>query len=298
MENWREQRGAFWLLSLPGTFWLVAFFVVPLGLIWILSFGEKSGLVDIEITGTLANYARVLDPVYLAIFWKTLWISVLATLLCLLIAYPISFAICFSPPRLKPWLLMAVILPFWINLLIRTYALIAVFRTRGYLNFTLEWLWDLAWLDRLIGPFQPLNMLYNDGAVIVGLVYVFMPFMVLPLYATIERLDRSFLEASLDLGASQWQTFWRVTVPLTMPGIVTGLILVFIPTLGSFLTPDLLGGANAIMIGNVIERQFKAANDWPFGSALSFLLMYATFGALAIRAGLTARRARRGRPTE
>ena len=174
--------------------------------------------------------------------------------------------------------------------MIRTYALIAVFRTRGYLNFTLEWFWDLAFLDRLIGPYQPLELLYNNAAVIVGLVYVFMPFMVLPLYATIERLDKSYLEASLDLGASQSRTFWSVTVPLTMPGIISGIILVFIPTLGSFLTPDLLGGANAIMIGNVIERQFKAANDWPFGAALSFLLMYATFGALALRAVLSGRK--------
>jgi spermidine/putrescine transport system permease protein len=142
----------------------------------------------------------------------------------------------------------------------------------------------LGWIG--LGPFE---MLYNDGAVIMGLVYVYMPFMVLPLYATIERLDRSYLEASLDLGGSQFQTFWKVTLPLTMPGIVTGIILVFIPCLGSFLTPDMLGGANAIMIGNVIERQFKSANDWPFGSALSFLLMYVTFGALALRAFFAAR---------
>jgi spermidine/putrescine transport system permease protein len=128
-----------------------------------------------------------------------------------------------------------------------------------------------------------LQLLYNDFAVIAGLVYVYMPFMVLPLYATIERLDRSYLEASLDLGASQSRTFISVTLPLTMPGVVSGIILVFIPCLGSFLTPDLLGGANAVMIGNVIERQFKAANDWPFGAALSFLLMYATFVALVIR---------------
>jgi spermidine/putrescine transport system permease protein len=138
--------------------------------------------------------------------------------------------------------------------------------------------------------FEPLQLLYNNGAVIAGLVYVYMPFMVLPLYATIERLDRSYLEASLDLGASQTRTFISVTVPLTMPGIVTGIILVFIPCLGAFLTPDLLGGANAVMIGNVIERQFKAANDWPFGAALSFLLMYATFGILALRSVVTSRR--------
>lgn len=292
MESWKNNRLVFAALALPATVWLVLFFVIPLGLIWILSFGEKAGLVDVEITGTLANYSRILDPVYLKIFWKTLWVTTVATLLCLAIAYPLAFAVCFSSPRVRPWLLLAIILPFWINLLIRTYALIAVFRTRGYLNFTLEWFWDLAFLDKLIGPYQPLELLYNNGAVIVGLVYVYIPFMVLPLYATIDRLDRSLIEASLDLGASQWQTFWRVTVPLTMPGIVTGVILVFIPAFGTFLTPDLLGGANATMIGNVIERQFKEANDWPFGAALSFVLMYFTFAGLALRSVLTARNER------
>ena len=290
MESWKENRLVFWIMALPATFWLTVFFIMPLGLIWIMSFGEKTSLVDVEITGTLDNYIRTFDAVYLKILWKSIWFSVLSTALCLLIAYPIAFGICFSPPKWKPYLLLAVILPFWINLLIRTYALIAVFRTRGYLNFTLEWLWDLAFLDVLIGPYQPLELLYNNAAVIVGLVYVFMPFMVLPLYATIERLDRSYLEASLDLGASQFRTLRSVTIPLTMPGIVSGIILVFIPTLGSFLTPDLLGGANAIMIGNVIERQFKAANDWPFGAALSFLLMYATFGALALRSLLSGKK--------
>ncbi len=274
---------------MPGIFWLAVFFIIPLALIWGMSFGEKTSIVDIEITGTLANYLRSFKNVYLLIIWKSVWISVISTLLCLMIAYPIAFGICFSPAKWRPLLLLLVILPFWINLLIRTYALIAVFRTRGTLNFFLEWLWNLAFLDKLIGPFQPLELLYNNGAVIVGMVYVFMPFMVLPLYATIERLDRSYLEASLDLGASQWATFWKVTVPLTMPGIVSGIILVFIPMLGMFLVPDLLGGTNAIMIGNVITDQFKSANDWPFGAALSFLLMYITFAALALRAFVGAR---------
>lgn len=298
MESWRENRLVFWILALPGTFWLLVFFIVPLGLIWLMSFGEKTSLIDIEITGTFANYIRTTDWVYLQIFWKSLWISVLATALCLVIAYPIAFGICFAPPRWKPLLLLLVILPFWINLLIRTYSLIAVLRTQGYLNYALEYVWmaakavfSLVGLGSLFGDqFQPLEMLYNNSAVVMGLVYVFMPFMVLPLYATIERLDRSYLEASLDLGASQWRTFLSVTVPLTMPGIVSGIILVFIPCLGSFLTPDLLGGANAVMIGNVIERQFKAANDWPFGAALSFLLLYATFGALALRSLLSGRK--------
>jgi spermidine/putrescine transport system permease protein len=290
VESWKDNPRVFWILALPGTFWLLCFFLVPLGIIWLMSFGEKTSITDVAITGTLANYLRAFDPVYLQILWKSIWVSVLATALCLLVAYPVAFGICFARPRRKPLLLLLVILPFWINLLIRTYALIAVFRTNGFVNYGLAFVYDLVGLSALLGPFQPLQLLYNDFAVIAGLVYVYMPFMVLPLYATIERLDRSYLEASLDLGASQSRTFLSVTLPLTMPGVVSGIILVFIPCLGSFLTPDLLGGANAVMIGNVIERQFKAANDWPFGGALSFLLMYATFFALAVRSALAGRK--------
>lgn len=300
MESWKDNRVVFWVLALPGTFWLVVFFLAPLALVWALSFGEKTGILDVSITWTLEQYGRALAPIYLEIIWKSVWISLLTTALCLVFAFPIAFAISFAAERWKPLLLMLVILPFWINLLIRTYALIAVFRTRGYVNFVLEWLWeranDLLWLvglgqyELLGARFEPLQLLYNNFAVVAGLTYVYMPFMVLPLYATIERLDKSYIEASLDLGAGQWRTFFSVVVPLVMPGIVSGVILVFIPCLGSFLTPDLLGGTNAQMIGNVIERQFKAANDWPFGSALSFLLMYATFGALALRSFAAGRR--------
>ncbi len=284
MDDWKSNRSVFWTLATPGTLWLVIFFLVPLTFLLVLSFSEKAvinGELSINeydyLTG-ISNYLRSFESEYPRILWKSIWVSGLATLVCLVTAYPIAFGICFAPNKWKPILLLLVILPFWINLLIRTYALIAVFRTSGYVNQALGAVG--------LGPYE---MLYNNFAVIFGLVYVYMPFMVLPLYATIERLDRSFLEASLDLGASQWQTFFKVTVPLTMPGIVTGIILVFIPCLGSFLTPDLLGGANAIMIGNVIERQFKAANDWPFGAALSFLLMYATLAALGLRAFLASR---------
>jgi spermidine/putrescine transport system permease protein len=284
LDSWKDYRGVFAVLAAPGTFWLFVFFLVPLGYLFVMSFSDKA-VIDGQVSITeydyftgISNYIRAFDFTYVKILWKSIWVSALATALCLLIAYPIAFGICFAPEKWKPLLLMLVILPFWINLLIRTYALIAVFRTQGYVNLSIGVLG--------LGPYE---MLYNDAAVIVGLVYVYMPFMVLPLYATIERLERSFLEASLDLGATQFDTFRRVTVPLTMPGIVTGIILVFIPCLGAFLTPDLLGGANAVMIGNVIERQFKAANDWPFGAALSFVLMYATFGALALRAFFAAR---------
>ena len=297
MDSWKKHPAVFWILAIPGSFWLVVFFLAPLAIVWLMSFGEKTSIIEYAVTGTLSNYVRTLDPVYIQIMWKSIWLSAAATIVCLLTAYPIAFGICFAPAKWKPLLLLIVVLPFWINLLIRTYALIAVFRTKGYLNFILEWFWGIGktlfgavGLGGLFGDaFQPYEMLYNNGAVIAGLVYVYMPFMVLPLYATIERLDRAYLEASLDLGASQMRTFFSVTVPLTMPGIVSGIILVFIPCLGSFLTPDLLGGTNATMIGNVIERQFKAANDWPFGAALSFLLMYATFAALALRALVASR---------
>ena len=284
MDNWKDNKNVFWTLAGPGTFWLLVFFVVPLGFLFVMSFSEKAvvngemSITDYDYLTGFANYLRSLESLYVQIMWKSIWVSALATVLCLVTAYPIAFGICFAPERWKPILLLFVVLPFWINLLIRTYALIAVFRTQGYVNVALG----------VVG-LGPYDMLYNNFAVIFGLVYVYMPFMVLPLYATIERLDKSFLEASLDLGASQFSTFAKVTIPLTMPGIVTGIILVFIPCLGSFLTPDLLGGANAVMIGNVIERQFKAANDWPFGSALSFMLMYATFGALMLRAFLASR---------
>ena len=284
LDNWKDNKNVFWTLASPGTFWLVVFFVVPLCFLFVMSFGGKAiingemSITEYDYFTGFGNYLRSLDGLYLGIMWKTIWVSAIATVLCLVTAYPIAFGICFAPDRWKHILLLLVVLPFWINLLIRTYALIAVFRTQGYVNAALG----------IVG-LGPYEMLYNNFAVIFGLVYVYMPFMVLPLYATIERLDKAYLEASLDLGASQFTTFLKVTVPLTMPGIVTGIILVFIPCLGSFLTPDLLGGANAVMIGNVIERQFKAANDWPFGAAISFMLMFATFAALMIRAFLAKR---------
>jgi spermidine/putrescine transport system permease protein len=295
MESWRQQPVVFWTFVLPGALWLLVFFMVPLGLVWILSFGERSGPVDILITGTLDNYVKALDPLYLGLFWRSFWIAAVATALVLIVGFPVALAVSFAPARAKPLLLMLVILPFWTNLLIRTYAMIAVLRGRGYLNFGLEGLWDLAnaGLGALglgaLPPYQPLELLYNNAAVVIGIVYVYLPFMVLPLYATLERLDRSYLEASLDLGAGQWRTFRSIVVPLARPGIISGVILVFVPALGTFLISDLLGGPDSQLIGNVIEREFKAANNWPLGAALSFLLMYLTFAALAARAVLAER---------
>jgi spermidine/putrescine transport system permease protein len=256
--------------------------------------------VSIDLTGTFANYVRALEPLYLGIFWKSVVIAGLTTLLCLLIGFPVALAIAFASPRTKAWLLLLIMLPFWTNLLIRTYALIAVLRESGYVNVGLEWLWNNAsGLMTLIGlqplgAFEPLTLLYNNFAVVFGLVYVHLPFMVLPLYSALDRMDRSLMEASLDLGAGHWRTILFVVVPLAAPGIASGILITFIPALGAYLTPDLLGGTDSQMIANVIERQFKRANDWPFGAALSFLLMYLTFFAIAAQALVQRRAERRG----
>ena len=292
MESWRQQPLVFLGFVLPAVLWLTLFFLIPLAMVWVLGFGERNGPVEIEITWTFDNYIKAIDPIYLSLFAKTVMIALAATVLCLIVSFPLALAISFAQPATKSLLLMLVILPFWTNHLIRTYALIAVLRTKGYMNYGLEYLWmggkfiaAPLGLEGLFGErFQPLELLYSNSAVIFGVVYVYLPFMVLPLYASLERLDRSLLEASLDLGASQWRTFRSVTVPLAAPGIVSGVILVFIPALGTFLIPDLLGGPKSELIGNVIERQFKAANNLPLGSAMSFILLYLTFIALFVRA--------------
>jgi len=299
MDHWRKSPAAFWTSFAPPSFWLLVFFLIPLGLIWAFSFGEKVGITEIDINGTLANYARAIEPLYLGIFAKTLWMAGVTTLLCLIISLPVALGIVFAPPNVRPWLLLAIVLPFWTNLLIRTYALIAVLRTNGHVNGALGWLWEnangfliligLGDLHLIGAEFEPLALLYNNTAVVIGLAYVHLPFMVLPLYAAFDRLDRSYIEASLDLGAGHLRTFRSVVVPLALPGIASGVIITFIPAMGSYLTPDLLGGTDSQMIANVITRQFKAANHWPFGAALSFLLMYATFFALALRAVLARR---------
>ena len=269
------------------------FFLVPMAIVWGYSFGRNVSLTEISVDGTFSNYARALEPLYLGIMWKSVLIAALTTLLCLIIGFPVALAIVFAEEKWRPWMLMAVMLPFWTNLLIRTYALMAVLRTEGYVNFGLGAMWDGAsWLKTLVGlqplgDFTPLGLLYNNAAVVFGLVYVHLPFMVLPLYAALDRMDRSLIEASLDLGAGHLRTLRSIVAPLAMPGIISGIIITFVPALGSYLTPDLLGGADTIMIANVIERQFKKANDWPFGAALSFLLIYATFIALALRAYMT-----------
>ena len=290
MQDWRFHRRAFAAVAAAPGGWLVLFFLVPLAIVWAYSFGENVGLTRITISGTFSNYAHALEPLYLSIFLKSVAVAALTTLICLVVGFPVAMAIAFAQPKWKAWLLLLVMLPFWTNLLIRTYALLSLMGTRGIANGGLEKLWNgLSHVSALLGfgafgEFQAVPLLYNNFAVIFGLVYVHLPFMVLPLYAALDRLDKSLIEASLDLGAGHFRTITRIVAPLAAPGIISGLIITFVPALGAYLTPDLMGGTDSQMIANVIERQFKRANDWPFGAALSFLLMYATFILIALQA--------------
>ena len=286
-------RASAWLL-LPTWLVLGVFFLLPLAVVFITSFARRGAYGVLEpiddwgryvLSGDfLHNYARSLRWVNLAIFWRSLWLAGVTTALCLLIGYPVAYYLAvLARPRWKNLLLALVVLPFWTSFLIRTYAWRLILRDEGLVNTALT---SLGLID------QPLRLMYTNFAVLIGLVYGELPFMILPLYASLEKLDRSLLEASADLGAGGWSTFRRVTVPLTAPGIVAGIVLVFIPSLGQFVVSDLLGGAKAMMVGNLIQNQFEAegvAPNRPFGAALSFELM-AVVLAMLLAYALYARR--------
>ncbi|MDJ0555824.1 MAG: ABC transporter permease [Microcoleaceae cyanobacterium MO_207.B10] len=252
------------ILLFPATIWLLIFFIIPLLIVLIYSFLERGTYGGVVWEFTLDNYQRLTQGIYWTIFWRSLFLAFITTIICLLISYPLAF---FVATRKQPWrnvLLMLVIIPFWTNFLVRTYAWIVLLRSEGVFNTALQSL-------HLIN--EPLTLIFTPFAVTIGLVYGYLPFMILPLYATIERLDFSLLEAAQDLGANDLRTFFRVVIPLTMPGIIAGCLLVFIPAFGAFITPDILGGAKTMMVGNLIQNQFLEARNWPFGSALSILLM-------------------------
>ncbi len=291
MESWRNNKWIFAIFIGPASFWLLVFFTIPVFVIWVYSFGERGPLGQTYLAFSFDNYLRAIEPIHLKILWKSIWIGGLSTFLCLAIGFPVALGIAFAPDRWKNPLLLVVVLPFFTNMLIRTFAWIVLLGSRGVVNTGLgwmhgrmDWLFTLAGQPDLMGQFTPLGLLFNNSAVIVGLVYVHLPFLILPLYATLEKLDRSYLEASLDLGAGQWRTFFSVLAPLAMPGIVTGCLLVFILSMGNFVIPDRLGGTDSLMIGNLIAQEFNKARDWPFGAALSFMVMYPVFLFFAVNA--------------
>lgn len=266
-----------WLIVPPAAALLV-FFLMPLLVVLAVSFASRGTYGGIEWTLTVSNYTSILDPLYLRIFWRSLWIAVASSAICLVIGFPLAYAIAGAPKRWQGALLLLVIIPFWTNFLVRTYAWMFILRTEGLLNTALI---SAGLID------QPLNLLYTDGAVLLGLVYGYLPFMVLPLYAALERLDPALIEAAWDLYASPVRIFTRIILPLSKPGIIAGCLLVFIPSLGAYVTPDLLGGARTLMIGNLIQHQYLVVRDWPFGSALSFILMVGVLLAVMsyLRAG-------------
>jgi spermidine/putrescine transport system permease protein len=248
----------------PGLGWMAILFVVPCGLIFALSFFERGDYGGIVWSFTLENYARAADPLYLGIMLRSLRIAFLATLFALLIGYPAAYAIARAPAQRQIALLILAMLPFWSNYLIRTYSWMVLLNPKGLINGALL---SMGVID------APLPLLYNEFAIILGLVYAYLPFMILALFTSISRLPRDLLEASGDLGASALRSFLKITVPLTVPGIAAGCVFVFVLSLGNFVTPDLLGGKQTTMIGNVIYAQFFTARDWPFGSTLAFLLV-------------------------
>lgn len=291
--NARAQK---WIVSGPPLVYLLVFFAIPTFIMVLASFrypGEYGGLAPLFGTGdpdelaglTLESYQRfVEDPIYLQLFVKSFVYAAATTLLCLLAAYPLALMIARSPKRFRDLLVLLVILPFWSNFLIRVYAWMIILGPQSFLAKGLNGLLAHVGLG-------PVPLLFSPVAVLIGLVYVHLPFMVLPLYANLEKHDPALLDAAQDLGARAWDRFWRVTFPLSLPGVYAGAALVFIPALGIFAIPDILGGTDGILIGNLIKQQFYDARDWPFGSVLSIVLT----AAAVLVAGLAALFARRRR---
>ncbi|MCL7453893.1 MAG: ABC transporter permease [Anaerolineae bacterium] len=251
-------------LIFPSLFWLVVFFFLPLVIVFVYSFLKRGPYGQIVWEFNLQNYARFFDPLYLRVFARSFKIAGITTAVCFLLGYPMAYWMATRPPRWRNTLLLLLMIPFWTNFLVRTYAWILILRDSGLVNNALLGLGLIS---------EPLPLFGNDLAIVIGLVYGWFPDMVLPCYAAIERLDFSLVEAAQDLYANELRAFARVIFPLTLPGVVAGSILVFIPSLGAYVTPDLLGGARSVMIGNVIQSQFLSVRDYPFGSAFSFVLM-------------------------
>ncbi|MCS6888391.1 ABC transporter permease [Chloroflexus sp.] len=264
-QQQRRDRIRLALLLTPGLLWLLLFFALPLVIIFIYSFMTNDALGRVVYEPTLNNYVTIFtQSLYVNAYWRSIWTSVLTTVICLLIGYPLAVFIARSPQQWRMPLLMLILIPFWTNFLVRIYAWQIILANNGIINGLLE----------IIGIGR-LPLLNNEGATLVGLIYGELPFMVLPLYAAIDRFDFTLMEAAADLGANKVQAFLRIMLPMTMPGIVAGSVLVFIPTLGQFVVSELLGGAKVDYLGNLIQRLFLRANpiNWPLGSAMAVLMM-------------------------
>jgi spermidine/putrescine transport system permease protein len=259
----------------PGFAWWVAFFLVPVSLLLAYSFLRPGPFGGVQNELTLQNYTRAFDPLYVRVFLNSIRLALVATAVALLIGYPAAYFIANAPPRWRLPLLFLVILPFWTSFLIRTYAWIVLLNRVGLVNRVLK---AVGLINR------PLPLLYNGFAIVVGLVYAYIPLMILPIYAALERLGAEPREAAFDLYATRGQTLRKVTIPLTVPGILAGCIFVFVPSVGNFIVPDLLGGGKEIMLGNLIQQQFLGTRNWPFGAVLAMSVVVLMMALLAAQA--------------
>src|SRR5262244_1483709 len=260
-------------LIIPAIIWLLILIIAPLVLVMLVSLATRGPYGKTVYVFTMDNFRQAFDVLYLRTYWRTIWIATATTAICALLSYPVAYYLALrAPERLRRSLLVLTVIPFWTSFLIRTYAWMLLLRSEGEINSVLM-------SSGLISA--PLRLLYSDVAVLVGQVYGELPFMILPIYVALDRLDIRLLEAAQDLGANRFWTFVKVTLPLSRPGLIAGSVLVFIPSLGAFITPDLLGGAKSIMIGNLNQNQFTQLNN-PFGSALSLILTAAVLLLLAI----------------
>lgn len=287
----RRHRALLAGLLMPVSVFLGIFFLGPLCIIAVFSFLEPGLYGGVEWAFYHWNFGRILgwadgiqeefDPVYLRIFVQSLEVACVTVVLSLIACYPVAFWVSRLSPRWRTFFLFLITLPFFASLIVRLYAWIMILTPSGALNQILLHLGVIS---------QPLEIIFTNYAVVTGMIYVMIPFMFLPLYASVEKLDRSLIEASSDLGATKAQTFFRVIVPLTLPGIVGGSIIVFIPSLGNFIVPDVLGGARVLMIGNLVEQQFLYARNWAFGAALSMIIMTVVLIFLLVYVRLVLRR--------
>jgi spermidine/putrescine transport system permease protein len=286
LQRLRENKSAQGtLLALPTTLWLFVLLILPLVLTLVVSFGKRGPDGDVIYAFSLDNYLRLLgystdcadgqstcfDPLYMQILGRSLLLAFNTTVLVITLAYPLAYFIARAHPKRRNLFLFMVLIPLWTNFVIRVYAWMMLLRKEGAINIIIGWIAQLLHV-----PFTPLEMLYTPGAVLVGMVYEFLPFMILPIYTSLEKIDNSLYEAAADLGANAVKTFFRVTLPLSTPGVVAGTILVFIPVMGTFIVSDILGGRQVILVGNLIQRQFLDARDPTFGSAASLVLMVLT----------------------
>jgi spermidine/putrescine transport system permease protein len=262
----RQQRLRLWLLLAPGALWLFFFFVLPLLIVMLYSFATPGPTGNVIWEFNFNSYITLMGKdLYFNAYYRSLWVGLQTTVICLLIGYPLALYMTLAEPKQRNLLLFLVLIPFWTNFLVRTYAWMIILSNNGLIN---ELLQMLGFAKQLLYP--------SAGAVLVGLVYGSLPFMVLPLYASLARFDFTLMEASADLGAGRWRSFWRIMFPLTVPGVVAGSVLVFIPTVGQFVVSDLLGGAKVDMLGNLLQRLFTRSNppNWPLGSALALVFMF------------------------